>query len=79
MNCHVPETGNMELLAKFGNEEQKQRWLRPLMEGEASSAYSMTGPDRASSDVTNIACRITYDKSTNEYIINGRKLYGNVL
>ena len=69
----------MELLAKFCTEEQKQKWLRPLMEGEASSAYSMTEPDRASSDATNIACRIKYDHMTDEYVINGRKLYGNVL
>ena len=79
MNCHAPETGNMELLAKFCTDSQKQKWLVPLMEGSASSAYSMTEPDRASSDATNIACKITLDKSTNEYVINGRKLYGNVL
>lgn len=79
MNCHAPETGNMGLLAKFCTEEQKEKWLKPLMEGEASSAYSMTEPDRASSDATNIACRITLNKATNEYVINGRKLYGNVL
>jgi acyl-CoA dehydrogenase len=79
MNCHAPDTGNMELLAKYCSEEQKQKWLKPLMDGEAFSAYSMTEPDVASSDATNISCRLTLDKSTNEYVINGRKLYGNVL
>ena len=79
LNCHAPETGNMELLAKFCTEAQKEKWLKPLMEGEASSAYSMTEPDVASSDATNVACRIEYDAKTNEYVINGRKLYGNVL
>lgn len=76
MNCHAPETGNIELLAKYCNEGQKQKWLKPLMDGEFSSAYSMTEPDRASSDATNIACRIT--REGDEYVINGRKLYGNV-
>jgi acyl-CoA dehydrogenase len=76
MNCHAPETGNIELLAKYCNDAQKKKWLKPLMDGEFSSAYSMTEPDRASSDATNIACRIT--REGNEYVINGRKLYGNV-
>jgi alkylation response protein AidB-like acyl-CoA dehydrogenase len=77
MNCHAPETGNIELLAKYCNDEQKEKWLKPLMNGDFSSAYSMTEPDRASSDATNIACRIT--REGDEYVINGRKLYGNVL
>lgn len=77
MNCHAPETGNIELLAKYCNEEQKRKYLKPLMDGDFSSAYSMTEPDRASSDATNIACRIT--REGDEYVINGRKLYGNVL
>jgi acyl-CoA dehydrogenase len=76
MNCHAPETGNIELLAKYCNEEQKKKWLQPLLEGTASSAYSMTEPDVASSDATQIACSITRDGG--EYVINGRKLYGNV-
>lgn len=75
MNCHAPETGNIELLAKYCNEEQKKKWLMPLLNGETSSAYSMTEPDRATSDATNIACRITREGDT--LIINGRKLYGN--
>lgn len=79
MNCHAPDTGNMELLAKYCSEEQKERWLKPLMEGEAFSGYSMTEPDVASSDATNIACRLRFDKERNEYVVNGRKLYGNCL
>ncbi|KAJ9602376.1 hypothetical protein H2200_013231 [Cladophialophora chaetospira] len=76
MNCHAPETGNIELLAKYCNDAQKKKWLKPLMDGDFSSAYSMTEPDRASSDATNIACRAT--REGDEYVINGRKLYGNV-
>ncbi|KAL2355238.1 acyl-CoA dehydrogenase family member 10 [Cryomyces antarcticus] len=77
MNCHAPETGNIELLAKYCNEEQKKKWLQPLLDGDGCSAYSMTEPDRATSDATNIACRITREGDT--LIINGRKLYGNAL
>ena len=76
MNCHAPETGNIELLAKYCTEEQKEKWLKPLMEGTMSSAYSMTEPDVAASDATNIACRM--EITDKEVIINGRKLYGNV-
>ncbi|KAF1990416.1 acyl-CoA dehydrogenase family member 11 [Aulographum hederae CBS 113979] len=75
MNCHAPETGNIELLAKYCTPEQKKKWLVPLMEGEMSSAYSMTEPDRASSDATQIGCSMR--KEGNELVINGRKLYGN--
>ena len=75
MNCHAPETGNIELLAKYCNESQKKKWLQPLLEGTAASAYSMTEPDVASSDATQIGCRITRDGDF--YVINGRKLYGN--
>ncbi|KAI9812440.1 MAG: hypothetical protein M1827_004671 [Pycnora praestabilis] len=75
MNCHAPETGNIELLAHYCNTEQKKKWLQPLLNGDASSAYSMTEPDVASSDATNIACSIRPEG--NEYVINGRKLYGN--
>ena len=80
MNCHAPDTGNMELLAKYCSEEQKQKWLMPLLRGETFSAYSMTEPDRASSDATQINCRITRDlKDPNYLVINGRKLYGNCI
>ena len=78
MNCHAPETGNIELLAKYCNPAQKEKWLKPLMEGTMSSAYSMTEPNVASSDATQIDCRITEDpKDPNYLLINGRKLYGN--
>ncbi|EME77262.1 uncharacterized protein MYCFIDRAFT_83213 [Pseudocercospora fijiensis CIRAD86] len=78
MNCHAPDTGNMELLAKYCNEEQKKKWLLPLLNGETFSAYSMTEPDVASSDATQISCRIEKDaKDPDWLIINGRKLYGN--
>jgi acyl-CoA dehydrogenase len=75
MNCHAPETGNIELLAKYCTDEQKEKWLKPLMEGKMSSAYSMTEPDRASSDATNIGCDMKIGDK--EVVINGRKLYGN--
>ncbi|KAH7018434.1 LOW QUALITY PROTEIN: acyl-CoA dehydrogenase family member 10 [Microdochium trichocladiopsis] len=77
MNCHAPETGNIELLAKYCTPEQKEKWLKPLMEGTASSAYSMTEPDRASSDATQIAIDMKIEGD--EVVINGRKLYGNCL
>src|ERR1700753_4010547 len=78
MNCHAPETGNIELLAKYCTPEQKERWLKPLMEGKMASAYSMTEPNVASSDATQIDCRITEDPKDPDYLlINGRKLYGN--
>lgn len=77
MNCHAPETGNIELLAKYANDAQKKKWLEPLLRGEFSSAYSMTEPEVASSDATNIG--ISMKREGNEYVINGRKLFGNVL
>ncbi|KAH8601499.1 acyl-CoA dehydrogenase family member 10 [Bisporella sp. PMI_857] len=77
MNCHAPETGNIELLAKYCTPQQKKKWLQPLLDGKASSAYSMTEPNVASSDATQIGCRIT--REGNEYVINGRKLYGNCI
>jgi acyl-CoA dehydrogenase len=71
INCSAPDTGNMELLSRFGSEEQQARWLEPLLDGTMRSAFSMTEPDVASSDATNIATRI--ERQGDEYVINGRK------
>ena len=75
MNCAAPDTGNMELLAMFGTEDQQQRWLVPLLDGEIRSCFSMTEPEVASSDATNISTRIERDGDA--YVVTGRKWWSS--
>ncbi|WP_133723806.1 acyl-CoA dehydrogenase family protein [Oceanicaulis sp.] len=74
-NCAAPDTGNMEVFVRYGTEEHKQKWLKPLLAGEIRSAFLMTEPAVASADATNIECKI--ERDGDEYVINGRKWWSS--